>query len=206
MEELGQERVVCPECKVRVSSEVVAEHDWFDDSHQEAPQRIRVVKCPDCRTRQVLLQEAVDVDQEDGSYWWSSDRVWPAPDKMPSFEIPSSVRRSILEGRTCWNAGAYNAASLMSRRAIEAIAVEFDAKKRTLFSSLKQLHADEVIDGRLYEWTDALRKHGNLAAHDTNSSVSAEDARDLLDFTEAICEYVFVMSARFDAYTARQAS
>lgn len=32
------------------------------------------------------------------------------------------------------------------------------------------------------------------------------DAKDLLVFTEAICNYVFVMTARFDEYVARQAT
>jgi len=34
--------------------------------------------------------------------------------------------------------------------------------------------------------------------------VTKEDAQDLLDFVEAICEYAFVLTAKFDNYMARR--
>ena len=34
--------------------------------------------------------------------------------------------------------------------------------------------------------------------------MTKEDAQDLLDFVEAICEYVFVLTAKFESYIARR--
>jgi hypothetical protein len=45
---------------------------------------------------------------------------------------------------------------------------------------------------------------GNEAAHDTQTELSKNDARDALDFTEALLMYVFVLNGRFEAFSARR--
>jgi len=75
---------------------------------------------------------------------------------------------------------------------------------KTLASGLKYLKDKEIIDGRLYEWGEALRSARNLGAHASTEKVSREDARDLLDFSVAICEYVFVLNAKFARFKDRQ--
>ena len=63
---------------------------------------------------------------------------------------------------------------------------------------------DEVqIDGRLFQWGDALRERRNIGAHATEEDISGEDAKDVLDFALAICEYVFVLSERYADFQAR---
>lgn len=57
----------------------------------------------------------------------------------------------------------------------------------------------DVIDDRLLAWADALRITGNEAAHGAEFSVKREDAKDALDFTEAIVDYLFVFQERFKA-------
>jgi hypothetical protein len=42
------------------------------------------------------------------------------------------------------------------------------------------------------------------AAHDVHSDVSWEDTRDLVEFTEALLEYVVVFRERFERFKARQ--
>jgi hypothetical protein len=49
------------------------------------------------------------------------------------------------------------------------------------------------------EWSEALRRQRNPGAH-------SFDAKDLLMFTEAICDHVFVLHARFGEYSKRQGS
>ena len=45
---------------------------------------------------------------------------------------------------------------------------------------------------------------GNEAAHDPDTKVTKRDARDVLDFTEAILIYVFSLTSRFEAFRARR--
>jgi hypothetical protein len=68
---------------------------------------------------------------------------------------------------------------------------------------LKKLKDDGVIDERIYVWGEALRKSRNLGAHATTTKVSKEDARDLLDFGIAICEYAIVFNEKFNRFQAR---
>ena len=58
--------------------------------------------------------------------------------------------------------------------------------------------------GRLFNWADALRMQGNEAAHDVNVTISAQDARDLVEFAHALLEYVFTFSEKFEAFQARR--
>ena len=43
-----------------------------------------------------------------------------------------------------------------------------------------------------------------MGAHATVSKITKEDARDLLDFGLAICEYVFVLNEKYNRFTERQ--
>jgi hypothetical protein len=62
------------------------------------------------------------------------------------------------------------------------------------------------IDDRLLEWGNALRMVGNEAAHDVLAEISREDAEDILDFTEAILEYLYTFKERFDQFQERRRS
>jgi hypothetical protein len=52
---------------------------------------------------------------------------------------------------------------------------------------------------------DELRKHRNLAAHASGAKFILTDAKDLYDFSTAICDYVFVLTEKFESFKKRQA-
>ena len=62
-----------------------------------------------------------------------------------------------------------------------------------------------IIDGRLYEWGNSLRERRNIGAHATDEEIIREDAIDVLDFTIAICEYVYVLTEKYEEFKAREA-
>lgn len=199
------QRVHCPDCKTRVTSNVVAEYAFFDVEYQEEPIRLRIVRCPDCHLPQVLVQtydKWGPGDHEEG--YSDGERLWPEPERRLSYEIPKNVRQSVIEARKCMDCGTYNAASVMCGRALEALCGEFKTGNGRLQTRLTKLREMGVIDGRLYEWSEALRLHRNLGAHNFEEPVSEVDVKDLLMFTEAICDYVFVLHARFEEYSKRQ--
>jgi hypothetical protein len=75
-----------------------------------------------------------------------------------------------------------------------------------LVSSLKELKDKGVIENRLFEWADALRISGNEAAHDVTVTISPEDARDILEFTNALLEYVFTFRDKFEEFKKRRSA
>jgi hypothetical protein len=81
----------------------------------------------------------------------------------------------------------------------------YDAETKNFASGLKKLQERGVIDERIYGWGQALRANRNLGAHATTDKVTKDDARDLLDFSIAICNYVFVLNERFERFQKRQA-
>ena len=62
-----------------------------------------------------------------------------------------------------------------------------------------------LIDGRLWEWAETLRAVRNSAAHFTKEPISKQDAEDAVAFTEALLDYLYVLTTRFNALKERRA-
>jgi len=167
--------------------------------------RVVLLKCPACRGAIVAAQMLMETDENDIPIWSRPERVWPGMGKYLGSSIPLTIRPSLEEAQKCLAAGAFTASVVMSGRSIEAMCSHFETNSVSLFAGLKELHDKQIIDARLYAWGDELRKHRNLAAHDGEAKFSAADARDLYDFAIAICEYVFVLTERFERFIKRQA-
>lgn len=88
---------------------------------------------------------------------------------------------------------------------LEGICRHYQTKSQYLGPGLRELRERGMIDGRLFRWAEELQKSRNIGAHATGEKVSKQDARDLLDFTNAICEYIFVLTAKFEAFMKRRA-
>ena len=66
------------------------------------------------------------------------------------------------------------------------------------------MHENKIIDERLYEWSKELHLNRNLAAHASSEEFGKDDAEDLFNFASAICDYVFVLTEKFDRFKARR--
>jgi hypothetical protein len=92
----------------------------------------------------------------------------------------------------------------MCRKTVEGLCVAHGITSPNLATSLKMLRDQGIIESRLFEWADALRLSGNEAAHGVALAVPAEDAKDILEFTNALLEYVFTFRDRFAAFQERR--
>ena len=194
--------VECSLCRAMVNAEVLGLHEAvnsFDDGL-----KVSLAKCPRCNSA-ILAEQMLREVGPDAFDWGTICRVWPDPDDYLSLEIPLEVRESLEEARKCLNASAFSACAVMCGRAVEAICVTH-TKENTLYKGLRALKDEGIVDGRLYDWGESLRHERNLGAHATGTKATREDARDILDFAIAICEYVFVLSAKYDAYKKRKAT
>ena len=202
----------CPHCQARVNGEVLrlkAHYEGEDgDPFPTSGYQVGLLNCPECKhvlvAHQTLVKPGGFDSTEEPDEWSSAVRVWPDPVSQLANSIPESVRACLLEAYKCLHATAYTACVAMSGRAIEAMCRHFSTKRDMLFEGLKELHERGVIDKRLYEWGDELRKHRNLAAHASGVKFNLTDAKDLYDFSTAICDYVFVLSEKFESFKKRQ--
>ena len=195
--------VDCPYCSSRVDGEVKGEHEVFVPE-EGFPFKATLLECPVCHSPLVAGQDYVQTGPE--SYEWTeASRLWPKPEHGIDWSIPTIVSVSLEEARRCFSAKAFTACAVMCGRALEGVCRHFETKSKNLASGLKELREREIIDTRLFQWSDELRKFRNLGAHATEEEVSIVDAQDLLDFVNSICQYVFVMAKRFEDFQCRHA-
>jgi hypothetical protein len=79
--------------------------------------------------------------------------------------VPESLTKIFREAIGCAESGYLVAAAMMCRRTLEGICNHYIPDLKHLGLGLDDLHKAKIIDDRFFEWAEALRKDGNLAAH-----------------------------------------
>ena len=181
----------CHRCKARVDAEVLAQHE----DEQFFTTRTLLLACPSCRSALVA-----ECEQDHNLKWTELVRVHPRPRRLLGTDIPAIVRHSIAEAEKCMQVGAYLAATAMCGRAVEAVCRHYGTKDAYLGGGLKDLREKGIIDARLFQWGEELRDQRNSAAHATDTVISAQDANDVLSFTYAIIDYVFLLAQKFEQF------
>ncbi len=118
--------------------------------------------------------------------------------------VPEPVRRPMEQADRAFSTASYDATALMCRRALEAVCKSLSASGSSLVLRLGDLHAKGHIDQKLLRWAHAVRLVGNNAAHDVEQAMSREDARDILDLTDALLMYIFSLDKRFREFEGRR--
>lgn len=191
--------VECHNCKAKVDAEVIAQ---CDDNLEFLTTRTYLLKCPSCTGALVATSGE---DYRGGKQIWSDPvRVYPKPRKLLGADIPTIVLKSIDEAEKCMQVGAFLAATAMCGRAIEAICRHYGTKDTYLGAGLKELKDKGLIDARLYQWSEELRDQRNDAAHATDAVIFAQDAEDVMAFTYAIIDYVFLLTRKFEQFQERK--
>jgi len=147
----------------------------------------------------------VQEDYGDGVDADDLTRVWPGPIRQLSSAVPKKLRDVHDEARRCFEAKAYTAAVVMVGRTLEGVCALNNIKGRSLVESLRSLKSAGLIDDRLHEWTTELRVLRNQGAHFTGTLVNHEDARDALALSEALLDYMYVLTERFNEFKERRA-
>lgn len=219
--------VECPVCKAKVAAieKGVAERGGWDSENDEPwGERLVVGQCPVCATLIAGETRQIDFaghDAEDDR-WTDVVRVFPKPPKaFSSNRIPRVVKDSLIEADRSMQANANIAACVMFGRALEALCrdvlngekseasaekpIEKKSKKKVMLGEgIKQLREKQIIDDRLYDWSQQLQAFRNLAAHPEDISISREDAADLQTFVYAIVEYIYDLTDRYEEFKARE--
>jgi len=195
--------IECPYCESKVDGEVKGEHESYNPHEDSSPFKAVLLKCPICNNA-ILGGSDLEQTGPEKHDWSNLNRLWPQQESYISWEIPEIARNSLIEARRCYKAKAYSACTVMSGRTLEGVCKYHSTKANSLVNGLKELKNKGIIDDRLYQWGEELRKHRNIGAHATEEKISKDDSKDLLDFAQAICDYVFVLNARFNRFMERK--
>jgi Domain of unknown function (DUF4145) len=191
----------CPRCNAIVGAPVLGHYSYLQDG-PDVPVRYLFARCPGCDAPMVAAQENYG-DWDNDLHFDEPSRVLPRPSRAEA-AVPRAVANAYDEAARCLGARAYAASAIMCRKALEALVKEHQIASPNLAAALKAMREQGLIEARLFEWADALRLAGNDAAHDVEGSMSREDARDTLDFTGALVEYVFTFRDRFEEFKRRR--
>lgn len=194
--------IECPKCESNVNANPICDLE-FDDTYFEQ-YKVTLLQCPVCNSPLLAIQDLDYNLTSESVSWGQPSRAWPTPPKTESFQIPDLVRESLVEARKCFHAKAFSACAVMCGRALEATCKHFNTKSPNLSRGLAELKEKGVIDARLFQWATELKTLRNIGAHVSTQQISKQDASDLLDFLNAICEYVFVLSSKFEQFTKRR--
>ncbi len=96
-----------------------------------------------------------------------------------------------------------NACAVLVGRTLEAACNHEQAQGRTLAQKLNYLAQNGRIPNTLAEMARQLKELRNLGAHDAEDEVTEEDVPIILDFLEAILEYLYVAPAKIEAVRTR---
>jgi hypothetical protein len=194
----------CQNCEAKVEAKILYLHA-YPESISEDPYRIALVVCRACESP-FLVGQCYEVygEEESDQFWETALRLWPQSDMVIDTDFPELVGRSLHEAKACFKASAFDACAVMCGRVLEAICKEYKTNGKRLVSRLKELLEREIIDKKMFRWGDALRKNRNIGAHASDEKIKREDAKDLLEFAIAICEYVFVLNKKYEEFQVRE--
>jgi hypothetical protein len=140
----------------------------------------------------------------EGDKWDTPYLLFPATDLRVNPSAPRDIQAAFEEACACYRAQAFTASAIMCRKTLEGICAAHNVTERSLASSLKKMKDTGLIDERLFEWSDSLRVAGNEAAHGVGLSIAQPDAKDILEFTNAILDYMFSYWDRFEQFKKRR--
>jgi uncharacterized protein YutE (UPF0331/DUF86 family) len=94
----------------------------------------------------------------------------------------------------------------MVGRALEAVARDYDSRVRTIATGIKKMHEAGAISKELFDWANELRLLRNIGAHAFEKDVEEVDAREALDFLQAILETIYHLRPMFQKRKERKRS
>lgn len=187
----------CERCETLVEAEVLA--SYIDQDSEEPEGKWTFTRCPKCSLPMLAVQSGDPLIDD------LPTRVFPPLIRHLGMSVPRTMRTAYSEAQICFRAKAFTASAIMCRKVLEGLCNEHGITERGLAASLKKLRENGIIESRLFEWAEELRTLGNEAAHGVNASISKQDANDIIEFTEALVEYVFTYRDKFEEFKKRRA-
>ena len=192
--------VECKFCEAVVDGDELHSYEVYNPE-QGPPVKYSFLRCPKCEDPFLVLQENYGNGWDNDPY-----RIYPPQDKRVNPSFPEPIKNAYQEALSCFKGKAFTATVLMCRKTLEGICSVHGVMEKNLGLSLKEMKDKGIIENGLFEWAEALRISGNEAAHDVNITVSSQDAKDIVEFTDALLEYVFTFRDKFDEFRKRQST
>jgi len=209
---------LCPRCEKQSSFEYVKSLPLTFDGGYTLPdqhadryertfnERATVLICRNCHQGIAVLEEqwigehrSIDGVGSGGTESWRGFHWWPIVGASMHRAVPPQIAGAFEEAVLALSANCSRAAAVMARRTLEAIATDKGEVSGTLDKRLTNLSDKGLLHPALSDWSREVRLVGNAGAHfDPVNEVSAEDARQLIDFIRELAKFLYVLPYELD--------
>lgn len=190
----------CAKCNILVQAKVIAEGSGGYESDAAHPmdevdapyhqEYYSVCLCPRCNSPFLIQQDIFGIAGEFAKV--ADEKVfYPSESNFSIEHLPEKIQSSYEQAVRSFKAVLYEPCVIMCRKCLEITCKSFGIGERSIYGGLQKLHKEGHIDSRLLGLAHEIRLIGNEAVHGSDDNITKEDARDVLDFTEAILISVF---------------
>ena len=188
----------CSNCDKPESFRVVATHE---DMNARPPIQHTLAICENCNEIALFYREDLGDGFENDSFY----RLYPPQPREINYALPENIRAAWEEAVLCERGKAWTAAALMAGKALEAVTKAYDQSSKNVRTTLQKMLAEGAITHEVMEWADGLPILENIATLSARDRISANDARTLLDFLQAMLEITYDVRPRFKEWQAGHA-
>ena len=125
------------------------------------------------------------------------EKLYPAP-KAAHEDLPPMARTFLQQAYDTLHAP--DAAAVMSASAVDAMLKALDYSEGSLYSRIDKAAEDGVLTKGMAQWAHSVRLEANRPRHADKDKphVTAEEAKQSVEFTEALGSFLFVFTKRVE--------
>lgn len=195
--------ILCLHCGNKTYMKKVSNYSnkWCDDSEGIWSETTwSLYFCPVCSEitleRSYTFSEIFDYDQYGNPQQIiETTTLYPHPSFSSGFGMPTNIKSSFeaaqkvrhIDGATC---------ALSLRRTLEMVCKDKGETAGSLFEKLQNLSQKGILPPILDQMASILRELGNVAAHADDIEIPDELVPDLIEFTDTILTYLYVLPAK----------
>lgn len=127
----------------------------------------------------------------------SAEKIFPSP-KTAHEDIPDVARNFLQQAFNVLHAP--DAAAVMAGSAVDAMLKNKEYTEGSLYTRIDQALADGVLTQGMAEWAHSVRLGSNRPRHSDaeNPHVTPDEAKQSVEFAEALGNFLFVLTARIE--------
>jgi len=195
--------IECSECRQYTDAKESGSYWRHVNGGEASSRRYTLLGCTNCGTP-ILVRQSHIGNSPDDDKWDTPSVIFPQNTTRVNPNAPINIRAAFEEANSCYRSQAYTASAIMCCKTLEGVCASHGVNERGLGASLLKMKDEGFIDERLYEWAGALKAVGNDAAPGMGAPIGPSDAKDTLEFTTAILDYMFSYRDRFEQFKRRQ--
>ncbi len=187
----------CPHCSIASPNywRVWATTGYSPHTDNSADRLWGAYHCRSCGS--IIAVRGAPSEGQSGSSWLNIDAVFPeAP--VAHDDLPDAARRFLQQAYETLHAP--DAAAMIAGSAVDAMLKAKGYADGSLYSRIDLALKDNVLTQGMADWAHSVRLGSNRPRHADKDSphVLEEEARQSVDFAEALGNFLFVLTARIE--------